>query len=167
MSRPRRQRSSNLGEELRGDTGASALSTLEPTPTFTSPPLTPTGSVSHPSCSEPLHTSNSYMHLAQFPQTPPAILQATKSEEPVPPMEDPFLPAHLAQSSHCYIDHPRRLCHQSDTLQSLSQCHIPLLSSATRPSAHTLPCTRGIQTCGMAIGHQLPFQPYILRQRAP
>ncbi|MCJ1275013.1 hypothetical protein MMC21_002813 [Puttea exsequens] len=34
---------SNLGADPRGDTGASALSTLEPTPTFNSPPLTPTG----------------------------------------------------------------------------------------------------------------------------
>ncbi|KAL6721729.1 sphingosine N-acyltransferase lag1 [Lecanora helva] len=41
MPAPRR-RSSNLGGELRGDTGVSALSTLEPTPTFISPPLTPT-----------------------------------------------------------------------------------------------------------------------------
>ena len=41
-----RRNSTNVGDELRGDTGASALSTLEPTPNFTSPPLTPTGSVS-------------------------------------------------------------------------------------------------------------------------
>lgn len=39
---PRPRKSSGLGAELRGDTGA-ALSTLEPTPTFTSPPLTPVG----------------------------------------------------------------------------------------------------------------------------
>ena len=36
-----RRKSSGLGAELPGDTGASALSTLEPTPTFNSPPLTP------------------------------------------------------------------------------------------------------------------------------
>ncbi|KAK4695803.1 hypothetical protein P7C71_g2013, partial [Lecanoromycetidae sp. Uapishka_2] len=48
MPRPRRK-SSNLGADLRGDTGASALSTLEPTPTFNSPPLTPTGSRTSPS----------------------------------------------------------------------------------------------------------------------
>ena len=40
MSRPRRK-SSGLGAEPRGDTGAPALSTLEPTPIFNSPPLTP------------------------------------------------------------------------------------------------------------------------------
>ena len=36
-----RRRSSGLGADPRGDTGASALSTLEPPPTFNSPPLTP------------------------------------------------------------------------------------------------------------------------------
>ncbi len=45
MPRPRRK-SSNLGSDLRGDTGAAALSTLEPTPTFNSPPLTPV--ITHP-----------------------------------------------------------------------------------------------------------------------
>ncbi|CAF9907787.1 hypothetical protein IMSHALPRED_006492 [Imshaugia aleurites] len=43
MPRPRRK-SSGLGADLRGDTGAVALSTLEPTPTFNSPPLTPRNS---------------------------------------------------------------------------------------------------------------------------
>ncbi|KAL2048293.1 hypothetical protein N7G274_000204 [Stereocaulon virgatum] len=47
MPRPRRK-SSGLGAELRGDTGASALSTLEPTPTFSSPPLTPRNSHTKP-----------------------------------------------------------------------------------------------------------------------
>ena len=42
MPRPRPQRtSSTVGDDLRGDTGASALSTLEPTPTFGSPPSSP------------------------------------------------------------------------------------------------------------------------------
>ncbi|KAL8717046.1 MAG: hypothetical protein Q9225_005682 [Loekoesia sp. 1 TL-2023] len=42
MPRPRPPRtSSTVGDSLRGDTGASALSTLEPTPTFASPPLSP------------------------------------------------------------------------------------------------------------------------------
>ena len=49
MSRPRR-RSSGLGAEPRGDTGAPALSTLEPTPTFNSPPLTPV-------CTQPIMSS--------------------------------------------------------------------------------------------------------------
>lgn len=50
MPRPRR-RSSGLGADPRGDTGASALSTLEPTPTFNSPPLTPR--TSHSKTSRP------------------------------------------------------------------------------------------------------------------
>ncbi|KAI4124470.1 MAG: hypothetical protein LQ338_004788 [Usnochroma carphineum] len=42
MPRPRpRRTSSTVGDNLRGDTGASALSTLEPTPTFGSPPVSP------------------------------------------------------------------------------------------------------------------------------
>ncbi|KAI4136890.1 MAG: hypothetical protein L6R39_007574 [Caloplaca ligustica] len=42
MPRPRpRRTSTTVGDNLRGDTGASALSTLEPTPTFTSPPIPP------------------------------------------------------------------------------------------------------------------------------
>ncbi|KAL8940499.1 MAG: hypothetical protein Q9216_002786 [Gyalolechia sp. 2 TL-2023] len=42
MPRPRpRRTSSTVGNNLRGDTGASALSTLEPTPTFASPPISP------------------------------------------------------------------------------------------------------------------------------
>ncbi|KAI4201870.1 MAG: hypothetical protein LQ346_002074 [Caloplaca aetnensis] len=42
MSRPRQRRtSSTVGDNLRGDTGASALSTLEPTPTFPTPPISP------------------------------------------------------------------------------------------------------------------------------
>ena len=40
MPRPRRK-SGSLGADLRGDTGASALSTLEPTPTFLTPPISP------------------------------------------------------------------------------------------------------------------------------
>ncbi|KAL8685751.1 MAG: hypothetical protein Q9218_007564 [Villophora microphyllina] len=39
-SRPRRT-SSAVGDDLRGDTSVSALSTVEPAPTFESPPLTP------------------------------------------------------------------------------------------------------------------------------
>ncbi|KAL8835765.1 MAG: hypothetical protein Q9170_003197 [Blastenia crenularia] len=42
MARPRpRRTSSAVGDNLRGDTGASALSTLEPTPTLASPPVSP------------------------------------------------------------------------------------------------------------------------------
>ena len=44
MTRSRRTEGT-LGAELRGDTGASALSTLEPTPEFKTPPRSPTGSV--------------------------------------------------------------------------------------------------------------------------
>ena len=50
MPRPRRK-SGSLGADLRGDTGASALSTLEPTPTFLTPPISPALSpVSQLSC---------------------------------------------------------------------------------------------------------------------
>ncbi|MCJ1288689.1 hypothetical protein MMC34_000218 [Xylographa carneopallida] len=40
MTRPRRK-SSGLGADIRGDTGAPAMSTLEPMPTIVSPPLSP------------------------------------------------------------------------------------------------------------------------------
>ncbi|MCJ1402002.1 hypothetical protein MMC11_005221 [Xylographa trunciseda] len=45
MPRPRRK-SSGLGADIRGDTSAPALSTLEPMPTIVSPPLSPRNSVS-------------------------------------------------------------------------------------------------------------------------
>ena len=68
MSRPRR-RSSGLGAEPRGDTGAPALSTLEPTPTFSSPPLTPV-------CTQP---------IMGIPLNPLTLLSsgALKSKSPV------------------------------------------------------------------------------------
>ncbi|KAL9034659.1 MAG: hypothetical protein Q9214_006947 [Letrouitia sp. 1 TL-2023] len=45
MSRPRpRRTSSSVGNDLRGDTATPALSTLQPTPQFTSPPLSPRNS---------------------------------------------------------------------------------------------------------------------------
>ncbi|KAI4214236.1 MAG: hypothetical protein LQ351_003321 [Letrouitia transgressa] len=45
MSRPRpRRTSSSVGNDLRGDTDTPALSTLQPTPQFTSPPLSPRNS---------------------------------------------------------------------------------------------------------------------------
>lgn len=40
MGRPRRK-SSGLGADIRGDTGAPAVSTLDPMPVIASPPLTP------------------------------------------------------------------------------------------------------------------------------
>ncbi|KAL8763707.1 MAG: hypothetical protein Q9184_000602 [Pyrenodesmia sp. 2 TL-2023] len=48
MSHPRqRRKSSTVGDTLRGDTGASALSTLEPTPTFP-PPISPVSLINDP-----------------------------------------------------------------------------------------------------------------------
>ncbi|KAI4204561.1 MAG: hypothetical protein LQ350_001111 [Teloschistes chrysophthalmus] len=49
MPRPRpRRASSAVGDVLRGDTSVSALSTVEPAPTFESPPLTPNGQPHQP-----------------------------------------------------------------------------------------------------------------------
>ncbi|KAL9581930.1 MAG: hypothetical protein Q9203_005700 [Teloschistes exilis] len=49
MPRPRpRRTSSAVGDVLRGDTSVSALSTVEPAPTFESPPLTPNGQPQEP-----------------------------------------------------------------------------------------------------------------------
>ena len=67
-----RRKSSNLGGELRGDTGAAALSTLEPTPTFpVTPQLSPvssclTFSVEHLANTSIQRNSQSKIHRQHF-----------------------------------------------------------------------------------------------------
>lgn len=50
-----RRKSSGLGADIRGDTGAPAVSTLEPMPRISSPPLSPVSTVNSASCRHPDH----------------------------------------------------------------------------------------------------------------
>ncbi|KAI4185618.1 MAG: hypothetical protein L6R41_004021 [Letrouitia leprolyta] len=84
MPRPRpRRTSSTVGDDLRGDTGASALSTLEPTPTFASPPSSP---VEH-TLSRHFYLANTAQNLR--PQEPLDPQDPQELEEPQIPQEPP------------------------------------------------------------------------------
>lgn len=115
MPRPRRK-SSSLGSDLRGDTGVSALSTLEPTPSFASPPLTPVGPLLlRNSC---LFFSNHSLVAIVTIQSIPAAFQKTESPQSLPALERPLLSPYMGQSTDSHPCPPRPLPHQSDVLQS-------------------------------------------------
>ena len=121
MSRPRR-RSSGLGAEPRGDTGAPALSTLEPTPTFNSPPLTPV-------CTQPIMFMS--IHL-----NPLTLLSsgALKSKSPVHFQNDG------KQNLSCGDGKPSPFGTHGSTLSSSSSLPFPPMPSIPLPQTrYTMP----------------------------
>lgn len=127
MPRPQRN-SGSLGAELRGDTGA-ALSTLEPTPSFTSPPLSPVSDCY--SLGEVVLIQISVAHLSN--QSSPHTFQTPKSSHSLPPMERPFIPPHVGQPSNIDSRHSLRLSGQPFTNQPTPQRHLPLLPAPSIP----------------------------------
>ena len=138
MPRPRRK-SSSLGAELRGDNSAAALSTLEPTPTFASPPLTP------------VTFSRSILLFPRSPLTPYCIapiqqqvastaLQTAKSPLLPPPLERLLLPTHLGEPSNSHLHHPRPLRHQTQPRKPSPPRHLSLLRALPRRSSTPLSC---------------------------
>lgn len=151
MPRPQRK-SGGLGAELRGDTGA-ALSTLEPTPTFTLPSLSPVNNPCPHSPGEDVLTHQSLAQLSN--QSYPHTFQTSKSPQSLPPMERPFIPPHMGQPSN--LDPPSylRLSSQPFTHQPAPQRHLPLLPPSSIPPFNPPFCSPG------------PFRHNILWQRPP
>ena len=143
MPRPRRK-SSSLGAELRGDNSAAALSTLEPTPTFASPPLTPVNKTLRTRCNiDPLDpvpfsllatllTFNLFLSAPIPQQVPQTALQTAKSPLLPPSLERLLLSAYLGEPIYCDMRHPRPLRPQPSPFKPTPPCHLPLIPALPR-----------------------------------